>query len=76
MHDGLGSILTREKKFAEAERELDTAWSIVVGDQNFGPQHPRSQEVVDHYIELYAAWGKPEGEAEWRSRKVATTAAQ
>jgi non-specific serine/threonine protein kinase/serine/threonine-protein kinase len=75
MHDGLGSILTHEKKYAEAEHELDTAWSIVVGDKNFGPQHPRSQEVVDHYIELYAAWGKPEREAEWRAKKVPATAA-
>jgi non-specific serine/threonine protein kinase/serine/threonine-protein kinase len=76
MHDGYGSILTRGKKYAEAERELDIAWKIVVGDKNFGPQHPRSQEVVDHYIELYAAWGKPEREAEWRARKIPTTASQ
>jgi non-specific serine/threonine protein kinase/serine/threonine-protein kinase len=76
MHDGYGSILTRAKKYAEAERELDTAWSIVVGDKNFGPQHPRSQDVVDHYIELYQAWGKPEREAEWRARKVPATASE
>ena len=75
MHDGLGSILTREKKYGEAEHELDTAWSIVVDDKNFGPQHPRSQEVVDHYIELYAAWGKADREAEWRAKKVPETAA-
>jgi len=74
MHDGLGSILTHEKKYAEAEHELDTAWSIVVGDRNFGPQHPRSQEVVGHYIELYGAWGKPDREAEWQARKVTATA--
>ncbi len=71
MHDALGSILTLEKKYTEAEHELDTAWNILVGDKNFGPQHPRSQEVVDHYIELYAAWGKPDREAEWRAKKVA-----
>ncbi len=70
MHDALGSVLTREKKYVEAEHELDTAWSILVGDKNFGPQHPRSQEVVDHYIELYGSWGKPDRETEWRSRKV------
>ena len=75
MHDGLGSILTREKKYAEAEHELDTAWNIVVSDKNFGPQHPRSQEIVDHYIELYAAWHKPDREATWHARKVAPPAA-
>ena len=74
MHDALGSILTLEKKYTEAEHELDTAWNILVGDKNFGPQHPRSQEVVDHYIELYAAWGKPDREAEWRAKKVAAKA--
>jgi eukaryotic-like serine/threonine-protein kinase len=76
MHDALGSILTREQKYVEAEHELDTAWNILVGDKNFGPQHPRSQEVVDHYIELYAAWHRPEREAEWRARKVPSTAPQ
>ncbi|HEY6984515.1 MAG TPA: tetratricopeptide repeat protein, partial [Rhodanobacteraceae bacterium] len=75
MHDGLGSILTREKKYTEAERELDTAWNIVVNDKNFGPQHPRSQEIVDHYIELYIAWQKPEREAAWRARKTPAAAA-
>ena len=69
MHDGLATILIKEKKFAEAERELNIAWKVVVGDRNFGEQHPRSQEVVDHYIELYAAWPKPEREAEWRRHK-------
>ncbi len=36
MHDGLATILTREKKYPEAERELDIAWKVVVGDKNFG----------------------------------------
>jgi len=72
MHDGLGTILTREKKFTEAEREFDLAWKVIVGDRNFGEAHPRSQEVVDHYIELYEAWQKPERAAAWRSKKVET----
>jgi len=75
MHDGLGTILTREKKFSEAEREFDLAWKVIVGDRNFGETHPRSQEVVDHYVELYAAWQKPEKEAAWRAKKVAAKAA-
>ncbi|MET0230222.1 MAG: tetratricopeptide repeat-containing protein kinase family protein, partial [Rhodanobacteraceae bacterium] len=75
MHDGLGTILVREKKYSEAERELDLAWKVIVGDRNFGETHPRSQEVVDHYVELYSAWQKPEKEAAWRAKKVAAKAA-
>jgi non-specific serine/threonine protein kinase/serine/threonine-protein kinase len=74
MHDGLGTILVREKKYSEAERELDLAWKVIVGDRNFGEAHPRSQEVVDHYVELYSAWEKPEKEAAWRAKKVAAKA--
>ena len=74
MHDGLGSILTHEKKFAEAERELDTAWNILFNAKEFGQNHPRSQEVVDHYIDLYVAWSKPDREAAWRARKKTVAA--
>ena len=71
MHDGLGDDPdAREERYAEAEHELDTAWNILVNAKDFGPQHPRSQEVVDHYIELYDAWDKPEREAAWRARKT------
>jgi eukaryotic-like serine/threonine-protein kinase len=69
MMDGLAMVLTSRQKYAEAERELDRAWSILSNVKDFGPQHPRSQDVVDHYIELYVAWNKPEREAAWRARK-------
>lgn len=69
MMDGLAMVLTSRQKYAEAERELDRAWNILSNVKDFGPQHPRSQDVVDHYIELYAAWNKPEREAAWRVRK-------
>jgi non-specific serine/threonine protein kinase/serine/threonine-protein kinase len=69
MIDGLGTILTREQRYPDAERELDRAWKILSRAKDFGPQHPRSQDVVDHYIDLYAAWGKAEQEAAWRARK-------
>jgi non-specific serine/threonine protein kinase/serine/threonine-protein kinase len=69
MYDSLATILVRERRYAEAEKELDTAWKILAGAKDFGPQHPRSQDVVDHYIDLYAAWNKPDREAAWRARK-------
>ena len=69
MHDSLATILIREQRYADAEHELDTAWDILASNKDFGPQHPRSQDVVDHYIDLYAAWKKPDREAVWRARK-------
>jgi non-specific serine/threonine protein kinase/serine/threonine-protein kinase len=74
MHDSLATILVRERRFADAEKELDTAWNILSNAKDFGPGHPRSQDVVDHCIELYSAWRKPEKEAAWRAKKVAATA--
>ena len=70
MHDGLATILTRKQHYAEAEKELDTAWNILAKAKDFGAQHPRSQDVVDHYIDLYMAWNKPERAAAWRARKT------
>jgi non-specific serine/threonine protein kinase/serine/threonine-protein kinase len=74
MHDSLATILVREHRFGDAEKELDRAWSILSNAKDFGPGHPRSQDVVDHCIELYSAWQKPEKEAAWRAKKVAATA--
>ena len=70
MLDSLATVLTRERHYAEAEHELDAAWNILSTAKDYGPQHPRSQDVVDHYIDLYVAWGKPDREATWRARKT------
>jgi non-specific serine/threonine protein kinase/serine/threonine-protein kinase len=64
----LATILVRRHRYAEAERELDRAWRIVEA-ADYGPDHPRRQEVADAYVELYAAWRKPEREAAWRSAR-------
>lgn len=72
MHRELATVLVAEKKYAEAETELDEAWNIFTRAEGFGPTHPRSQDVVDTFIALYQAWPKPAREAEWRVRKVTT----
>ena len=69
MHRELATILVQEKKFAEAENELGIAWDVLLHAEGYGAQHPRSQDVVDTFIQLYQAWRKPQREAEWRSRK-------
>lgn len=65
----LATVLISTHRYAEAERELDQAWAMFVAAPAYGPAHPRAQEVVDTYLALYAAWGKPERGAEWRARK-------
>jgi non-specific serine/threonine protein kinase/serine/threonine-protein kinase len=75
MYRGLATVLIRAGKHAEAERELQRAWTIFLQAPGYGEAHPRSQEVVDTFIELYDAWGKPARAAEWRARKTPATAA-
>ncbi len=71
---GLASILILERKFDEAESLLDRAWSLFAEAPSYGPEHPRTQEVVDSGIELYTAWKKPARLATWQARKVAPPA--
>ena len=72
MHRELATILVAEMKYPEAESELTEAWNVFTHAEGYGPSHPRRQDVVDTFIELYKAWAKPEREAEWRSRKIAS----
>ncbi|MGB0132517.1 protein kinase domain-containing protein [Dokdonella sp.] len=71
IHRELASVLIRQGKYVQAQAELDDAWETLSQGEGYGPEHPRSQDVVDSYIELYAAWPKPQREAEWRSLKSA-----
>jgi non-specific serine/threonine protein kinase/serine/threonine-protein kinase len=74
--DLLGTILVREKRYAEAETEFDKAWRIFTTSAGYGAQHPLAQDTVTHCIELYTAWGKPELAAKWKARLVAKTDAK
>ncbi|HEU4665214.1 MAG TPA: serine/threonine-protein kinase, partial [Dokdonella sp.] len=69
MYRGHATVLTAMGRYAEAERELDRAWAVFANAAGYGADHPRAQEVVDSYIELYEAWNKPERKAEWAARK-------
>ncbi|HEY0179796.1 MAG TPA: serine/threonine-protein kinase [Dokdonella sp.] len=68
------TVLTRERRYAEAERTLDHAWRLLSAKKEYGLAHPRTQEVVDAYVELYTAWDKPERAAAWRARKAPAAA--
>ena len=75
MFKELATVLTGEQRYAEAERELDRAWQILSTSKDYGPTHPRSEEVIDAYVDLYAAWKKPELAALWRAKKTLAAAA-
>ncbi|RYD14468.1 MAG: tetratricopeptide repeat protein, partial [Lysobacteraceae bacterium] len=68
MHREYATVLTRLGRYAEAEKELDLAWNVFNADPAYGPTHTRAQDVVQAYIELYAAWGKAAKQAEWIAR--------
>ncbi len=69
-HKELATILTRLRRWPEAEHELSVAWQTLAAAKGYGPMHPRTQEVVDANIELYRDWGKPQKQAEWESQRV------
>ncbi|TCO41346.1 serine/threonine-protein kinase [Dokdonella fugitiva] len=74
IHREFATVLVRERKFEEAEKELLLAWDVFFNAEGYGPRHPRSQDVVDTCIELYGAWRKPDKEALWRGRKASADA--
>jgi len=74
MYRGLATVLIRMGRYDDAERELDRAWSVFTEASGYGAAHPRAQEVVDSYVELYDAWGKPEKKDAWVARRVAPPA--
>jgi non-specific serine/threonine protein kinase/serine/threonine-protein kinase len=71
MHREYGTVLTRLGRYTEAEKELDIAWGIFTADPAYGSGHTRAQDVVEAYVELYEAWGKPDRVETWRGRKIA-----
>jgi non-specific serine/threonine protein kinase/serine/threonine-protein kinase len=64
------TVLIRAHRYAEAEAQLGHAWSVFTQADGFGANHPRAQDVVDSYVELYRAWPKPERLAQWQARKI------
>jgi len=69
MYRGLATVLILQHRYAEAEKQLDAAWSVLANAKGYGPEHPRTQDVVDSYIDLYRAWSKPDRLTQWQARK-------
>jgi len=61
----IGSSVYKQKRFREGESLLLEAFPII--QENFGPNHRRTQVAIQAIIELYEAWGKPDKAAEYSS---------
>ena len=68
MLDLLGTILFKERRYADAAAAYDRAWKVYLESAGFGANHPLAQETVQHQVELYKAWEKPAEEAMWAAR--------
>ncbi len=68
-------VLVGARKFAEAERELDRAYAILVAHPSFGVNHSRTLDAVREYVALYTAWNRPAKAAEWQAKLPQATAA-
>ncbi len=68
-------VLVGARKFAEAERELDRAYAILVAHPAFGVSHSRTLDAVKEYVALYTAWNRPAKAAEWQAKLPQATAA-
>jgi non-specific serine/threonine protein kinase/serine/threonine-protein kinase len=66
--DTLASILIARHEYAEAERTLDRAYAILSDEDGFGPDNPRTQTAIGHYVDLYTAWKRPAKVTEWQAR--------
>lgn len=71
IHREYATILTHMGRYADAERELDGAWKVLAESKGYGPDHPRSQDVIDSLVDLYTQWNKPDLAAQWRAKKIA-----
>jgi tetratricopeptide (TPR) repeat protein len=62
----LAMILIDEKRYAEAERELDGAYAAFTKAQHHSEDEPAV--LARDYVDLYTAWGKPDLAKRWRER--------
>jgi serine/threonine-protein kinase len=62
----LAMILIDEKRYAEAERELDSAYAAFTKTRTHSEDEPAV--LARDYVQLYTAWGKPDLAQHWRER--------
>ncbi len=70
IHREYATILIRMGRYADAEHELEGAWKVLTEAKGYGPDHPRSQDVADSFVDLYTRWNQPDLAAQWRAREA------
>lgn len=63
------TIRVSQGRFAEAENILRTSYDTVVAAK--GPRSHSTREILDRFVDLYEAWGKPAKAEEYRLRGIA-----
>ncbi len=69
---GMGELLTKQNKYAEAEPVLLRALEVRV--KAFGETHARTQRTIKDLCDLYERWGKPEKSVAYKARLVPAAA--
>jgi hypothetical protein len=66
----LGQMRLQEKRYAEAEPLLLSAYQVLVKQAANLPQSSRSavEQARERIVQLYQDWAKPEKAAEWREK--------
>ena len=64
----LGECLTTQKRYAEAEPLLNESYQTL--SSLHVPQSPVLKEARERLASLYAAWGKPEDAARYRTTSL------
>jgi hypothetical protein len=59
-------LLTRERRFPEAEASLTRALGILASQ--FPDAHPDTQQVIRGFVALYESWKRPADAGRYRAR--------
>ncbi|HCO95521.1 MAG TPA: hypothetical protein DIU00_16500 [Phycisphaerales bacterium] len=63
---GLASLYIEQARYGEAEPLLLEEYQH--RENQFGPEHPHTINMLDKLVNLYEAWNKPEQAGQWRAK--------
>jgi len=64
--EGLAALYVEQARYGEAEPLLLQEFQR--RENQFGPEHPYTIDMLNQLVSLYEAWGKPEKAAQWRKK--------
>jgi len=72
--EGLATQYVEQARYGDAEPLLLQEFQR--SENQFGPEHPHTIEMLDQLVSLYEAWGKTEKAAEWWAKLTQTEAVE